>query len=98
MTQIVEKFSDVNTEEASSFQLNNKLYAKDTWVKDFFVKHLAMDLKAVYCQRPHSVQIKKSSGTTELNMTCTSLILFLSNGNILYMENSEWTSFKRIYK
>ena len=97
MTRKITKLSEVDPQKDTSFEWNNKLFILDLWLKNFFTKHFGMSIKSAYCPSKNSIKIQRSQENAELRWNQTTILLFLENGNILRLENSEWASFYRNY-
>jgi len=101
----VNKLKEVDTSSIDEFHFEQLVWKKDHRAFTWLSAHLMMPLKAVYSvknERLTSVsndhqpsKKEKRSPTENFSWHGQSLILFLRNGNVLKMTNSEWASITR---
>lgn len=75
---------DVDTTPEINFDYS--IFKKDHHLKTYFESNLGMELKAVYCDEQHHPEKGR------LDWGASTILLFLKNGKIVELKNSEWAS------
>lgn len=91
----INHLKEINHETDEEFEYGYVPYKKDYHVKTSFEKIFGISLRAAYVSYPdYQLQPKKN----RLDWDAQHIILVRHDGNLIYMNNSEWAVFELIKK
>lgn len=82
--RVIKELKDVNISEDIYFEWGHRLFSQNEFVRTFMEKVFNTDISVCYMDK------RVSPSKVKLCWSAATIILFLKNGNIVELKNSEW--------